>query len=503
MSNVMVDTGSPSALDAEPEVGRQLELESAYQKNLAAGKPPYARVVFRTRGELRWILHKRDWSVDPNSAGTTRPDLRLVVLENTNLHGMSLYRAELGDANLKAADLTLCYLIEAQLTRALLAGANLTGADLSRANLTRADLRHANLIDSHMFQANLSRAKLDGAIHGHAQPYDAAPNEERKRDLEQEYKANLEAGKPPYAKVIIRTRGELRWILHTRDWSGEHDTGGKERPDFSGAIMEGINLGEIHLGRADLSNADLFRANLREAYLQRVILSGTNLREADLCGSVLAGARMDTATVLVGATLDSHTRLADVVWAGVSLTEVDWTAGPILGDEAFYLRPAKSLDQRIRACTDAARAYRGLAVALQGQGMSRQAQEYRLRQLRLERRVLFLNREIVVWLVSLLLDLLAAYGERLRSTVRAYAAVIFLFAATYYLVSNYFVKQPLQLNPYESFVLSISSFHGRGFFPSSLKVGDPLAGIAAVEAVVGLLIEALFIAGISRRFLSS
>jgi hypothetical protein len=46
----------------------------------------------------------------------------------------------------------------------------------------------------------------------------------------------------------------------------------------------------------------------------------------------------------------------------------------------------------------------------------------------------------------------------------------------------------------EALVLSISSFHGRGFFTSSVTLGDTLARPAALEAVVGLLLEITFIA---------
>lgn len=58
--------------------------------------------------------------------------------------------------------------------------------------------------------------------------------------------------------------------------------------------------------------------------------------------------------------------------------------------------------------------------------------------------------------------------------------------------------QPLQW--YEAAVLSVSSFHGRGFFTSTIQLGDPLAIVAAFEAVCGLFIELVFIATFSRRF---
>lgn len=47
-------------------------------------------------------------------------------------------------------------------------------------------------------------------------------------------------------------------------------------------------------------------------------------------------------------------------------------------------------------------------------------------------------------------------------------------------------------------MLSISSFHGWGFFTS---LGDTLARLAAGEAAVGLLIEIALIATVTQRFL--
>jgi hypothetical protein len=48
--------------------------------------------------------------------------------------------------------------------------------------------------------------------------------------------------------------------------------------------------------------------------------------------------------------------------------------------------------------------------------------------------------------------------------------------------------------------LSISSFHGRGQFPNGLSLGDPVASVAAAEAIIGLLIEITFIATFTQRF---
>jgi hypothetical protein len=47
---------------------------------------------------------------------------------------------------------------------------------------------------------------------------------------------------------------------------------------------------------------------------------------------------------------------------------------------------------------------------------------------------------------------------------------------------------------------SVTSFHGRGFFPGGVTLDDPITQMAAVEAVLGLLIEISFIATFTQRF---
>ncbi len=75
--------------------------------------------------------------------------------------------------------------------------------------------------------------------------------------------------------------------------------------------------------------------------------------------------------------------------------------------------------------------------------------------------------------------------------------------AAYWAVSQQFAtKTQPALHWYEALVLSLSSFHGRGFFPSQIGLGDPLAIVAAFEAVIGLFIELILIATFSNRFLN-
>src|SRR5690348_7746446 len=84
-----------------------------------------------------------------------------------------------------------------------------------------------------------------------AQPDDTEPSIERQRELRVAYAANVAAGKPPYADVRIRTRGELFWVLREHGWSGRHDAytvkytikprGESHEP----ANLSGVNLSHV------------------------------------------------------------------------------------------------------------------------------------------------------------------------------------------------------------------------------------------------------------------
>jgi hypothetical protein len=66
---------------------------------------------------------------------------------------------------------------------------------------------------------------------------DSEPTPERQAELRAACDANVTAGKAPYEGVHIRTRGELSWIMHERDWSGEPRAGGKDRANLTGADL--------------------------------------------------------------------------------------------------------------------------------------------------------------------------------------------------------------------------------------------------------------------------
>ena len=89
---------------------------------------------------------------------------------------------------------------------------------------------------------------------------------------------------------------------------------------------------------------------------------------------------------------------------------------------------------------------------------------------------------------------LVGYGYRPGRSVFWYLTVVFGFSIAYYTVGHF--------PPLEAFIFSLTSFHGRGFFPeSTLFLQDALVILAVFEAVIGLLIEASLIATFTQRFI--
>jgi hypothetical protein len=110
------------------------------------------------------------------------------------------------------------------------------------------------------------------------------------------------------------------------------------------------------------------------------------------------------------------------------------------------------------------------------------------------------------WLFSGFLDGIAGYGYQPQRSVHTYLVVLAVLTGLFLLASHgvlTFGLPPSQLDDltwYEALIVSVSSFHERGFFQWLQSAGDPIAILAALEAVFGLIIEISFIATITQRF---
>jgi hypothetical protein len=98
--------------------------------------------------------------------------------------------------------------------------------------------------------------------------------------------------------------------------------------------------------------------------------------------------------------------------------------------------------------------------------------------------------------LSLFLDVLAGYGYKPWRSLGWYMFTIIAFAVAYYVVGE---SAGFPLTWYQALVVSVSSFHGRGFIDQP-KPSNPDTVVAAIEAVIGLIIEISFITTFTQRF---
>lgn len=277
-------------------------------------------------------------------------------------------------------------------------------------------------------------------------------------------------------------------------WRKEHPD---IRIDLRGANLDYANLSGADLRDANLSGASLYGVNFSGAFLEYADLSGSDLLDADLSEANLFGAFFDMRTILANVTFSDGVSkcalLLDVHWGGVNLAAANWEPVKKLGPEDAS--GSESLDYE-----EAVRVNRQLAVVLRDQGLNEEADHFAYRAQLLQRVVWRKRGKPLKYLFSLFLDLLAGYGYRPGRSIIAYLLVISSFAVGYAALTHFLHAQPYPLAWYEALVLSVSSFHGRGFFQPVQSLGDPVAMLASIEAVLGLLIEISFIATFTQRF---
>ena len=282
------------------------------------------------------------------------------------------------------------------------------------------------------------------------------------------------------------------------------------QPDLSEAHLEGANLAQ-----ARLEGANLIRARLEGADLLGAHLEGADLSYAHLEGVNLRLAFLDSGTSLGRATFGDEQHgypfLVDVHWGDALLSVVDWSQIKKLGEEreARQLntsRGKRTAEERKKARKSkidhyrwAVRANRQLAVVLRSQGLSEEADYFAYRAQVLQRVLWWWQRKPLKYLLSWFLYILAGYGYKPIRSLLLYLLVIGGFAAAYYILGQ---TPNMHLSYGGALVFSVTSFHGRGFFPGAgiTSLDDPFIRLAALEAIIGLLIEVSFIATFTQRF---
>ena len=256
--------------------------------------------------------------------------------------------------------------------------------------------------------------------------------------------------------------------------------------NLEGANLRGCCLRDAHLFNARMNGALLQDATLTNATLRWGHLEGANLRDAVLDGADLRGCKLDGETKVTMLGAQKGVYLAGLGWGETDLSHIDWEHTPRMLDED---EEALSSLSGVRA---ALRANRQLALALSAQGLPEEAVRYAYRSHQLQRRLYRTQRRWGRYGFSAFLAAFAGYGYKPIRSFLVYVVAIVLFATGYHLFSR-------SLDWWEALVVSMTAFHGRGFFPGTFSPGDPISAVSALEALVGLIIEVTFTATLVQR----
>ena len=287
--------------------------------------------------------------------------------------------------------------------------------------------------------------------------------------------------------------------------------GGLAGDDLRGAALEQLLHAAIRLTGADLRFAHLEGSILTFAHLEGVDMESAHLEGADMYRAHFEAAKpadigraiFDSGTILNHAVFANEAgvgpQLADVLWNGAIVAAVEWAPVRMLGEEymARYGDVRRPWTGTLGGYPAAVRANRQVSSELRSQGLHEEADKFAYRAQVLQRVVLRKQGRLLRYSGSLLLDLISGYGYRPMRSFITYALVVLGFAMAYFALGGV-NGQPLPWN--EAIVVSMTAFHGRGFFGSAFQPGDLQAAVAAVEAFIGLLIEITFIATFTQRF---
>ena len=458
----------------EPEITHVRQKELAQRRaipvNKNSGIYPFGGMTL-TRADIEWLLATHEggqgpvnWS-DVSQQARWGLDLRgAVVSEKTDLSMLPLARLRGGlsfgeiagwlPKEPRACDL-IC-LKHVDLGAVHLEGARLRGAYLEGADLSDAHLEGADLDSAHLEGADLREVHLEGA------------------DLRE-----------------VHLEGANLWGAYLKE------------PNLWGAHLEGAIL------RAHLEGADLQEAHLEGADLQEAHLGGANLSRASLASVNLTGVTLANATG-VGPSL------VDVNWGETNLSVVDWSHVQTLGDEFYARQPVgtdpwgepwkKTRADRREDYQEAHRANHQLAVVLQSQGLVDDAARFAYHAKCSKRTVFWYDlllaqtmrkRFHMIWplLFSWVLFLLAGYGYRLRRCLSWYIGIVLAFTLLYWWLD------PVQFPWWVALGESVNVFHGRGAAPTIAQLAHPVwfTLFTVVEALIGLLIEVVFVATMIQR----
>lgn len=463
-----------SLLDARTAWRREPSISSERVQELQArlkvatdvhnGVFPFAEMTL-TRADVEWLLinheHGRgpvNWD-DPTQRERRGIDLRGARLAGEDLSDLPLSKL-LGGLTTEERIVASKSVRDKELRDA--AAIHLEGANLARTHLEGATLRAA-----HLEGACLFRTRLDGAILAvaHFEGSDCRAAHFEGAGMDGVHLEGFTADNPPTSK---------RWIA-----------------DFSGPVGETKQVAFL---------TPLPATSLRLAYFD----AATQFKPAS-----------------IGNKRTGYISIVDARLKELNLTRVDWSTVSMLGDERLAYSDftlwgtRRTLTSRIAGLKIAARASSQLAIVLSEQGMADQGTNFQYRALILQRKVMWFRirtgkmKFIIPFLLSWLLFILTGYGYRMWRLLLTYILVVVAFAAGYVFTSQTctIMLPPdhsgiLACNPKSSWInyilISVMALHGR-VFSQQFVLGSAQSILTAIEAIVGLVIEGIFIAMLTQR----
>ncbi len=437
---------------SQPSEDRQTELEAAYQANVDEGKSPYENVRIGTLGELRWVIGKREWSrKSSNYRVKDRFNFTSADLSDANLQGYSLKNMIFHNANLKNTNLSI--VPNSSIFRIFI----LLFTIIARSLFLLLFVPFTIILEIILFSSSPETWS--------------------------------EFARAPQFKIIIPLSIVFSLVLYyfmrkviiiyvmspyfrkitTCDLSGANLEGAK----FQFQALAYANFRDANLTQTDFFNADLTRADFRGAKFDGTILGSANF----------SASRIDSIMQLSQMRMDSRTQLNFVEWVDLDTLQKSWRGNEIQG------------------LFEASEILRTTAISLREKGLNSQSSVCRLLAQRTERKAYLRDLRVGAWFGSYILDVAAGYGEQPERAFTTYLGVNLFFSLIYWELGQF----NLTMEPLTSWdsplVLSLTSFHGRVFFAGGIPITDWAARVGAIEAVIGLFIEIIFIATFSRRFL--
>ncbi|MDA0857581.1 MAG: pentapeptide repeat-containing protein [Proteobacteria bacterium] len=182
-----------------------------------------------------------------------------------DLTGAYLWKAELGESNLRGVDLRGAYL----------RGANLVGTNFNNAKLNGADLKETNLQKAIFCNTTMP----DGSINNN--------------DCKKASQASPEVG------VVLSGETAKKRLLDTKECAHCNlDKVDLREADLRGVDLRNVSLTKAYLWKANLEGANLEGANLKYTNLELANLEGTNLKNTSLENARLVETKLTRANLL-------------------------------------------------------------------------------------------------------------------------------------------------------------------------------------------------------------